>query len=125
AFTIHKSQGQSLDCAEIQRDDSIFDEGQAYTALSRVRSLQGLSLRKLSPGAIRANPRVIKFYTALGQNPLQKIMSRIIETKREPSVNSQTDDDESEQEDVEEEEVEDDGDEEMEEEEVEDDEDVE
>jgi len=136
AFTIHKSQGQSLDCAEIQLDDSIFDEGQAYTALSRVRSLQGLSLRKLSPGAIRANPRVIKFYTALGQNPLQKIMSRIIETKREPSVTSQSDEESEEEEaedgnEEEEEEVEDDHghedeDEEMEEEEeVPEDEDVE
>jgi ATP-dependent DNA helicase PIF1 len=77
AYTIHKSQSQSIDFVQIQLDTSIFEEGQAYTALSRVRQLSGLTLSAFNPACIKANPRVIAFYTSLGQNPLQKIMSRV------------------------------------------------
>ena len=77
AYTIHKSQSQSIDFVQIQLDTSIFEEGQAYTALSRVRQLSGLTLSAFNPACIRANPRVVAFYTSMGQNPLQKIMSRV------------------------------------------------
>lgn len=62
ATTIHKSQGLSLDCVEIALDESIFEEGQAYVAVSRARTLDGLSFSAFKPGVIRTNSDVKAFY---------------------------------------------------------------
>lgn len=61
AMTIHKCQGMSLDRAVISMG-GIFDYGQAYVALSRIRSLDGLSLDDFEPNVIRVHPRVLYFY---------------------------------------------------------------
>lgn len=63
ALTIHKAQGVSLDCAEISLDRSVFEFGQAYVALSRVRALSGLKLVGFKTNVIRADPIVTTFYT--------------------------------------------------------------
>lgn len=63
ALSIHKSQGVTLDAAEIDLGDSIFEYGQAYTALSRVKSLDALRLTAFSPRAFRTHPAVVAFYT--------------------------------------------------------------
>lgn len=62
ALSIHKSQGVTLDAAEIDLGDSIFEYGQAYTALSRVKSLEALRLTSFSPRVFRTHPDVVAFY---------------------------------------------------------------
>lgn len=68
ATTIHKSQGMTLTAAVIDLGRNIFAEGQAYVALSRVRSLEGLYLLDFDPSRIRANPRVTAFYEQIVEN---------------------------------------------------------
>lgn len=62
AVTIHKSQGATLDSAEIDIGNNVFAPGQTYVALSRVKSLDGLYLRSFQPQSIRSNPKVCTFY---------------------------------------------------------------
>lgn len=61
ALTIHKSQGCSLDYAEIDLSNT-FAEGQAYVALSRVKNLEGLSIIGIDFDKIRANEKAVEFY---------------------------------------------------------------
>lgn len=57
AITVHKSQGMSLDAAEIDLSRS-FLPGMGYVALSRVRSLSGLKLMGMNQMALQVNPEV-------------------------------------------------------------------
>jgi ATP-dependent DNA helicase PIF1 len=65
AITIHKAQGATLDSAEIDVGASIFECGQSYVGLSRIRSLEGLFLQSFDPASIYVNPKVNEFYTQL------------------------------------------------------------
>ena len=65
AVTIHKSQGATLDFAEIDIGSGIFEHGQTYVALSRVKNLSGLYIKDLDPSSIKAHPKVKKFYKKL------------------------------------------------------------
>jgi ATP-dependent DNA helicase PIF1 len=65
ALTIHKSQGATLDAAEIDAGSGIFECGQTYVALSRVRSLEGLYLTSFDVTRIRVNKKVQDFYETL------------------------------------------------------------
>src|SRR3990167_2891381 len=60
AITVHKSQGMSLDAAEVNLSAS-FERGMGYVALSRVRSLEGLFLRGLNGMALQVNEEVLEF----------------------------------------------------------------
>lgn len=64
ATTIHKAQGASLDRMTVDLS-SLWEPGQAYVALSRVRGASGLSIERWSPGGIRAEPLVTEFYNSL------------------------------------------------------------
>jgi ATP-dependent DNA helicase PIF1 len=57
AITIHKSQGMSLDAAEIDLSKS-FTPGMGYVALSRVRGLDGLYLRGINAMALQLHPQI-------------------------------------------------------------------
>ena len=65
ALTIHKSQGATLDVAEIDVGSGIFECGQTYVALSRVKSLEGLYLTSFDARRIKINRKVQEFYEAL------------------------------------------------------------
>ena len=65
AITIHKSQGVTLEMAQIDAGSNIFECGQTYVALSRVKSLDGLYLTALNPQKIRVNKKVQDFYATL------------------------------------------------------------
>lgn len=62
AVTIHKIQGTTLDNAVMDLGNTVFEYGQMYVALSRVKSLEGLFLEGFNPKKIKANPKVIQFY---------------------------------------------------------------
>lgn len=62
ALTIHKSQGATLDAALVDIGSTTFEYGQAYVALSRVRSLDSLYIWRFDPRRIRCHPTVCEFY---------------------------------------------------------------
>lgn len=62
AMTIHKSQSMTLDAVVIDIGPSIFEYGQAYVALSRVRDLNSVKIVNVSKSAFRTHPEVIQFY---------------------------------------------------------------
>ena len=64
-MTIHKSQGATLDAAEIDVGRGIFECGQTYVALSRVKSLEGLFLTSYDPTKIKINRKVKEYYEKL------------------------------------------------------------
>ena len=68
AITIHKIQGATLDKAMMDIGNSIFEYGQTYVALSRVKRLDGLYLTSLNVDKIRVNPTVVEFYNKLENN---------------------------------------------------------
>ncbi|MBI2474068.1 MAG: AAA family ATPase [Candidatus Taylorbacteria bacterium] len=58
AITVHKSQGMSLDCAHMDLSGT-FEFGQGYVALSRVRTLQGLSIAGINQRALEVHPEIL------------------------------------------------------------------
>jgi ATP-dependent DNA helicase PIF1 len=62
ALTIHKIQGASLECAQLDAGFSVFEYGQSYVGFSRIRSLDGLYLTNFHPKRIKAHPLVKEFY---------------------------------------------------------------
>ncbi len=60
AMTIHKSQGMTLDAAEIDLSKS-FEKGMGYVALSRLKSLSGLRLIGFNEMALEVSEEVLMF----------------------------------------------------------------
>lgn len=67
ALTIHKAQGATLDIAEVDAGSGIFECGQTYVALSRVKSLEGLYLTSFDASRIKVNRRVQEFYDSVSK----------------------------------------------------------
>lgn len=59
--TIHRSQGLTLDYVDVDLSNC-FTHGQFYTALSRVKTLEGLKLRGWNKNSLKVDDRVKKFY---------------------------------------------------------------
>lgn len=66
AITVHKSQGMSLDAAEIDLSKA-FEYGMGYVALSRVRSLRGLKLVGINELALRVSDEAVALDSELKQ----------------------------------------------------------
>lgn len=65
SLTVHRAQGASLDSCVIDLGHSIFEDGQAYVALSRCRSLSGLYLINFIPRKVKANEVAKRFDATL------------------------------------------------------------
>ena len=76
ALTIHKSQGSTLEIAEIDAGTGIFECGQTYVALSRVKSLDGLYLSAFDPSRIRINTAVRDFYDEMEKQTAENRVKR-------------------------------------------------
>lgn len=64
AATVHKAQGQTFDECHLSLDMPAFAHGQIYVALSRCRSIEGLTLgRKLTRRDLIVNARVLAWAT--------------------------------------------------------------
>lgn len=61
AMTVHKSQGMTIDYLEVDMKNT-FAYGQAYVALSRARTLDGLCVRNFHPSHVRTHPLVDAVY---------------------------------------------------------------
>lgn len=64
ATTIHKSQGSTMDKLWVNLSQ-LWEPGQAYVALSRLRRSSGLKLLSWSPKSFLVDPQVIRFYKSL------------------------------------------------------------
>ncbi len=66
AITIHKSQGLTLDSVALRLGSGCFAHGQLYTALSRCRSIGGLSIeRAVMPEDLIIDQAVVDFYDSI------------------------------------------------------------
>ena len=64
ALSIHKAQGQTLERVKVDLG-RIFEKGQAYVALSRATTQEGLQVLRFQKEKVMAHPRVVGFYNKL------------------------------------------------------------
>ncbi|KAF8626589.1 hypothetical protein AX15_004789 [Amanita polypyramis BW_CC] len=64
AMSIHKSQGQTLERVKVDLA-RVFEKGQAYVALSRATSLEGLQVLHFDPRKVLAHPKVTQWSKTL------------------------------------------------------------
>lgn len=65
ANTVHKVQGCTLDCVNINLGPNIFLAGQFYTGISRCRALENLSISELDFSRVLTDPVALEFYQSL------------------------------------------------------------
>ena len=64
ALSIHKAQGQTLERVKVDLG-KIFEKGQAYVALSRATTQEGLQITRFDPKKVMAHDKVRGFYDSL------------------------------------------------------------
>ena len=64
-ITIHKAQGLTLDKAIIDIGKDLFEAGQMYVALSRIKSLEGVYLKEFNINNLKINYKVLSYYKLL------------------------------------------------------------
>ena len=64
ALSIHKAQGQTIERVKVDLG-KIFEKGQAYVALSRATSQEGLQISRFDPRKVMVHDRVRSFYNTL------------------------------------------------------------
>ena len=64
ALSIHKAQGQTLERVRVNLQ-KVFEKGQAYVALSRATSREGLQILNFDAKRVQAHPKVTVFYDSL------------------------------------------------------------
>ncbi len=72
AITVHKSQGMSLNAAQIDLSKA-FEPGMGYVAISRVRSLDGLFLNGANSNALQVHPDIRKLDSILQNKSVQLV----------------------------------------------------
>ncbi len=70
AVSIHKSQGATMDSARLDIGSNVFEAGQTYVALSRIKSLDGLYIDAFEPQKIKTNKRVKAYYAKLREETI-------------------------------------------------------
>jgi ATP-dependent DNA helicase PIF1 len=66
ALSIHKAQGQTLERVKVNLSRA-FEKGQAYVALSRSTTMQGLQVIGFDASKVRAHEQVHRFYNSLSR----------------------------------------------------------
>ena len=62
AISIHKSQGSSINCLELDLGTDIFVAGQTYTALSRATNINNIRIINIDKSSFFVNKNIIDFY---------------------------------------------------------------
>lgn len=72
ALSIHKAQGQTLTRVKVDLG-KVFEKGQAYVALSRARSKEGLQVLRFDERKVMVHAKVLQFYSKLsGHETLER-----------------------------------------------------
>ena len=72
ACTFHSSQGLTVDCAMIDLGPTVFDCGQAYVGLSRVKTAKGLYIENFSERSLKTNDLAKDFMEAVENLTINK-----------------------------------------------------
>lgn len=64
AISIHKSQGTTIDKLKLDIGNNIFANGQAYTALSRAKSLKDIQIININYNSFKTDLNIIKWYNS-------------------------------------------------------------
>ena len=74
AITIHGCQGMTLDSAIVDLGYSIFLPAQAYVALSRVKTLEGLYISKITERSFQADEEAVNYMKKIFPNNIWALM---------------------------------------------------
>ena len=76
ALTMHKAQGQSIDRVKVDLNGS-FQNGQAYVALSRAKTMTGLQILGFTESVVKANALAVAFHDALAAGKMDEFMQSV------------------------------------------------